>query len=183
MNMDQAKNVIKEKNYVVFKNNFDSPDIRAFIDLYKNRSEVFDVYAKNYSNIKIVSNDFLENPSVKEFYNKCLEIYGEPNTFYTFEGAVRSGSDTHSDSADVVHWQCHGKSEWTLYDETSEPVKIILEPGDVIWFKKGQRHSTFNLEPKMSLIFMSNEDLKKIISERYTQSGLDFEKPSTHPLT
>ena len=175
MSIDQAKDVIKEKNYVVFKNNLESPDLSLFTDLYKNRTEVLDAYAKNYSNIKIASGGFLENPSVKEFYSKCLEIYGEPNTFYTFEGAKNSGSNTHSDSADVIHWQCHGKSEWTLYDDTSEPVKIILEPGDVIWFKKGQKHSTFNLEPKMSLIFMSNEDLKKLISKTYTQSGLIFE--------
>jgi hypothetical protein len=174
MDIDQARDLIKEKKYVVFKNNLESPDLNLFTDLYKNRADVWDTRAKNYSNIKIVSNDFLQNPSVKEFYGKCLEIYGEPNTFYTFEGAANTGSDTHSDSADVIHWQCHGKSEWTLYNETSKPLKIILEPGDVIWFKQGQEHSTFNLEPKMSLIFMSNEDLKKIISERYTQSGLDF---------
>jgi len=183
MNMDQAKDAIKEKKYVVFKNNLESPDLTLFTDLYRNRADVWDTRAKNYSNIKIVSNDFLNNPSVNEFYNKCLEVYGEPNTFYTFEGAAKTGSDTHSDSADVVHWQCHGKSEWTLYEDAAEPKKIILEAGDVIWFKKGQLHSTFNLEPKMSLIFMSNEDLKKMISERYTQSGLSFEKPENSPLT
>jgi beta-galactosidase beta subunit len=175
MDMDQAKDVVKEKNYVVFKNNLESPDLSLFADLYKNRVDVWDTLAKNYSNIKIASGSFLENSSVNKFYNKCLEIYGEPNTFYTFEGAANTGSAVHSDSADVIHWQCHGKSEWTLYDDTSKPVKIILEPGDVIWFKQGQRHSTFNLEPKMSLIFMSNEDLKKIIVEKYIQAGLDFE--------
>lgn len=175
MNMDQAKNVIKEKKYVVFKNNFDSPDIKAFMDLYKNKIDVYNTPARNYSNIKIVSGSFLENPSVNKFYNNCLEIYGEPNTFYTFEGASKTGTDIHTDSADVIHWQCYGKSEWTMHDGIDGPIKIILEAGDAIWFKQGQRHSTFNLEPKMSLIFMSNEDLKKIIVEKYTQAGLDFE--------
>ena len=175
MNIDQARDLIKEKNYVVFKNNLESPDLSLFVNLYKNKTDVYDTPARNYSNIKIASGSFLENSSVNQFYSKCLEVYGEPNTFYTFEGAANTGSDTHTDSADVIHWQCYGKSEWTLYNGIENSEKIILEPGDVIWFKQGQRHSTFNLEPKMSLIFMSNEDLKKIIVEKYIQAGLDFE--------
>jgi hypothetical protein len=175
MDIDQARDLIKEKNYVVFKNNLEPPDLSLFVNLYKNKTDVYDTPARNYSNIKIASGSFLENSSVNQFYSKCLEVYGEPNTFYTFEGAANTGSDTHTDSADVIHWQCYGKSEWTLYNGIENSEKIILEPGDVIWFKQGQRHSTFNLEPKMSLIFMSNEDLKKIIVEKYIQAGLDFE--------
>ena len=128
---------------------------------------------------------FFENENVSRFYNECTEIYKDPNTFYAFSVPADT-TERHSDLADVIHWQCSGVSEWVMYEglvafdderknieKKSETVR--LNPGDVIWFKAGQEHMVINLEPKYSIIFMSNTDLKDFISKKYTEAGMSFE--------
>jgi len=49
----------------------------------------------------------------------------------------------HNDDRDVWFWQCQGQSRWVLDDR-----EFILEPGDLIYVKKGIYHNVSALTPR-----------------------------------
>lgn len=185
INSEETRRIFDANNYVVIKNYAAQLESFLFNKVYEKNERVLDHFGGDYSSIKIVPKYFFENKDVDNFYNECLSIYDKENTYYIINGDKGSGTSRHSDMADVIHWQCVGQSEWTMYEgliEDSqerqniekESTKIILNPGDVIWFKKNQEHSVVNLENKFSIIFMSNEILKNFIAKKYAEIGKEF---------
>lgn len=61
-----------------------------------------------------------------------------------------SGTPSHTDEADTLHWQCRGATEWIIGSSSDS---VILEPGDLIWFRANTWHKTSNLTEKCSLMF------------------------------
>jgi len=70
-------------------------------------------------------------------------------TFRNLDPA-NSGTYQHTDPHDVVHWQCRGASEWFMGEDQES---VLLEPGDLIWFKANTKHRIENLTEKYALIF------------------------------
>jgi hypothetical protein len=182
---EEARVIFDTNNYVVFRNYTTPPARYLFDKAYEKRESVGDPFGGDYSSIKIMPKYFFENKDVNDFYNECLSMYDETNTYYIISGEKGSETGRHSDDADVIHQQCMGKSEWTMYEGLIEShqerqniekkmTKIILNAGDVIWFKKHQEHSVQNLEDKFSIIFMSNETLKNFITKWYNELGKEF---------
>ena len=181
----EARDIFDSKNYVVLRNYIKPLDVSLFKNIYDNKMPVIDSHGYDYSSMHPVPRHFFENESVVRFYDECVSIYKDPNTFYAFSVPADT-TERHSDLADVIHWQCSGTSEWVMYEglvafgderknieKKSETIK--LHPGDVIWFKAGQEHMVVNLESKYSIIFMSNTDLKNFISKKYAEAGMSFE--------
>lgn len=186
MDLNKAKIEFDTNNYVVFKNAMPDLPESIFKNFYKNVVSVIDEFNHDYSSMQIAPDYFFQNAGVQEFYNKCIKMYTDPNTFYIFEATKGGKTERHSDRADVVHWQCSGKSVWTMYkglvafeDEgkniEKESEEITLNAGDVIWFKSSQEHSVKSLTDKYSMIFMSNTDLKDFIKKQYDKAGIEFE--------
>jgi len=49
----------------------------------------------------------------------------------------------HDDDRDVWFWQCQGKSKWIIDNK-----QFILQPGDLIYVKKGVFHTVSALTPR-----------------------------------
>ena len=93
-----------------------------------------------------------------DFLEESLQAYPNSNNyqFYMMQcGSFRNfkkdtGTNLHTDLVDTLHWQCRGVTEWTL---GSNREKMILEPGDLLWFEANTAHGTENLTEKFALIF------------------------------
>jgi hypothetical protein len=85
------------------------------------------------------------------------------SAFINIIGGEKPG-EAHKDNRETIFWQCHGVSEWTLYEtpespkyETSELKiykKIRLDPGDVLYLRNQGIHSVQNFGPRASIAFM-----------------------------
>jgi ribosomal protein L16 Arg81 hydroxylase len=69
-----------------------------------------------------------------------------------FNISLNGGSyGNHRDYADVYFWQCQGKTKW-LFNNS----EYVLEPGDMIYVKKGVYHHVIPLTPRAG-ISMGND--------------------------
>jgi hypothetical protein len=178
INSEEARVILDTNNYVVFRN-YATPPARSLFDkAYEQKENVTNSDdGKPLGSMKVVPEYFFEDANVDNFYNECSSLYGVKTTLLLIEGGAGGSPTTrHSDLADVIHWQCGGKSEWTFYDKSSwdSKTKIIMNAGDVIWFKKNQDHSVQNLEDKVSIIFMENNILKDFLVKQYAAAGREF---------
>ena len=57
------------------------------------------------------------------------------------------GFGNHRDEDDVYFWQCQGKTEWVIEDNTS----YFLEPGDLIYIPKNVYHNVKTLTPRVGI--------------------------------
>jgi len=57
----------------------------------------------------------------------------------------------HNDDMDVWFWQCQGLSRWVLDDK-----EFTLEPGDLIYVKKGIYHNVSALTPRAGVSMSRN---------------------------
>jgi|694.fasta_scaffold00118_82 hypothetical protein len=165
--------------HIIFRNYATPPDISLFYKAYKTQEDVTNSEdGKPLGSMKIAPQYFFEDKTVDNFYKECSSVYNVQTTLLLLEGAGGGSPTTrHSDEADVIHWQCMGKSEWTMYDNPTKgsETKFILNAGDVVWFKKHQDHSVQNLENKVSIIFMENNILKDFLTKQYAAVGKVFE--------
>ncbi len=177
---EEARAILDTNNYVVFRN-YATPPARSLFDkAYEQKENVTNSDdGKPLGSMKVVPEYFFENANVDNFYNECSSLYGVKTTLLLIEGAGGGIPTTkHSDENDVIHWQCMGKSEWTFYDNPTDSIqletKIILNAGDVVWFKKGKNHSVQNLEDKFSIIFNEKNILKDFLVKQYAAAGREF---------
>lgn len=170
---------LESNRYIVFRNYATPPDKSLFYKAYQLRESVTNSNdGKPLGSMKTVPEYFFENKDVDDFYKECSGVYNPDTTLLLIEGKGGGSPTTrHSDLADVIHWQCSGKSEWTFYDNPTEgsETKIIMNAGDIMWFKKHQDHSVQNLEDKFSIIFMENNILKDFLTKQYAAAGRTFE--------
>lgn len=178
INSKEARAELEANRYVIFRNYATPPDASLFDKAYKEKENVTNSDdGKPLGSMKTIPEYFFKDKNVDAFYNECSSIYDVKTTLLLIEGKGGGSPTTkHSDLADVIHWQCSGKSEWTFYDNPSEgtETKIIMNAGDAIWFKKHQDHSVQNLEDKVSIIFMENNILKDFLTKQYAAAGKDF---------
>jgi hypothetical protein len=180
INSKEARTILDTNNYVVFRNYATPPDASLFDKAFSWRPDVNNSDdGKSLASMKKLPEYFLENENVSNFINECSNTYGVKTTHLIIEGRIDGeGTTKHSDESDVIHWQCMGKSEWTFYDNPTDSIqfetKIILNAGDVVWFKKGKDHSVENLQAKFSIIFMSNDILKDFLTRQYAAAGREF---------
>jgi hypothetical protein len=177
INSQEANAIFESNNYVVFRNYATPPDVSLFNRVYVLEKRIEDAEGFNFGPMRIMPKYFFETKSVNNFYNDCSELYGVKTTLLLIEGDPEgTGTDRHSDQSNVVHWQCAGKSEWTFYDNPKPGIetKVMLNAGDVIWFKKDTDHSVKNLEYKYSIIFNEVELLKKFLIKKYNEAGKEF---------
>ena len=174
----EAREILDADNFVLFRNYATPPDESLFDKAYKQKEDVNNSDdGKPLGSMKIVPKYFFENKNVSNFYDECSSLYGVNTTLLMIEGMGWGEPTTrHSDESDVIHWQCIGQSEWTFYDKPTEgsETKIIMNSGDVMWFKKRQEHSVQNLKDKVSIIFMSNDILKEFLTKQYAAAGKKF---------
>jgi len=139
------------KNYLIIKDYpLEVPPESKFIELYKGFRQGLSSVPDN-----LIADEY---SSFHKLHQECLKIYGhEPNSYFTIEGKSGSGTERHFDGCDVIHWQCHGQSEWTL-ESDGETEVVVLNAGDIIWFKRGVHHTVMNLTDKFSVIFMAMEN-------------------------
>lgn len=178
INSKEALEELESNRYIVFRNYADPPSMSLFDKAYQIKENVTNSDdGKPLGSMKTVPEYFFENESVNNFYKECSSVYDVQTTLLLIEGKGGGSPTTkHSDLADVIHWQCSGKSEWTFYDHPTKgaETKIIMNAGDVIWFKKHQDHSVQNLEDKVSIIFMENNILKDFLTKQYAAAGKEF---------
>jgi hypothetical protein len=177
INSKEAREIVDLNKYLVFRN-YSTPPIKSLFEKAYNTNEtVMDNEGFNFGPMRALPEYFFENENVNNFINECSSAYNVKTTPLLIEGQYEGhGTKKHSDEADVIHWQCMGKSEWTMYDNPTEgtETKFILNAGDVVWFKKHQDHSVQNLESKFSIIFMSNDILKEFLIKKYAAVGKEF---------
>lgn len=178
LNSKEAKALLEENNYVVFRN-YATPPLRSLFDKAYAKTESVNNSddGKPLGSMKTIPEYFFENKNVSNFYDECSSIYGVDTTLLLIEGKGGGSPTTkHSDLADVIHWQCSGQSEWTFYNRPTEgsETKVIMNSGDAIWFKKHQDHSVQNLTDKVSIIFMENNILKDFLTKQYAAAGKEF---------
>jgi hypothetical protein len=175
---EEAFEELESNRYIIFRNYATPPDSALFKKAYELRSDVTNSQdGKPLGSMKALPEYFFENKVVDDFYKECSGVYNVDTTLLLIEGKGKGSPTTrHSDLADVIHWQCSGKSEWTFYDNPTEgsDTKIIMNAGDVMWFKKHQDHSVQNLEDKFSIIFMENNILKDFLTKQYAAAGKVF---------
>lgn len=109
---------------------------------------------------RILLNEYNIPESLNSFLLECLDAYPESiDTYrlYMLKGYASSGSPRHQDPTDVVQWQCVGSSNWIIEDENG-PHEIILNPGDVLWFKEFTWHEVLNSGIKYAVTFNLNTD-------------------------
>ena len=177
INSEEARTIVDSNKYLVFRNYGTPPTRSLFEKAYGPQQKVMDSRGYDFGSMRMLPEYFFENENVSNFINECSNTYGVKTTPLIIEGqAEGQGTKKHSDEADVIHWQCMGKSEWTMYDNPTEgtETKFILNAGDVVWFKKHQNHSVQNLESKFSIIFMSNDILKEFLIKKYAAVGKEF---------
>lgn len=117
------------------------------------------LYASGKSGLASVPEELYKDPETP-FYKLrelCLEVYGEPNSYFTLEGNPGSGTERHMDGCDVIHWQAYGSAEWII-ESPSKSETTILNQGDLIWFKRGVYHTVINQSRKFSVVFMAMEN-------------------------
>ena len=189
INSEEARGLFDANNYLVFRNYATPPATSLFYKAYEKntpyelnkpyekKEHFIDSYGKNLGPMMSLPEYFFEDENVNNFYNECSDLYGVKTTLLLIEGrAVGSPTSRHCDASDVIHWQCMGKSEWTFYDNPTEGVetKIILNAGDIMWFKKDKDHSVVNLEDKFSIIFMASDALRNFLIKQFAAAGKEF---------
>lgn len=177
INSEETRTIVNSNKYLVFRNYGTPPHRYLFDQAFGKKETIMDNEGQDFGPMRMLPEYFFENENVSNFINECSNTYGVKTTPLLIEGkAEGQGTKKHSDEADVIHWQCLGKSEWTMYDNPTEgtETKFILNAGDVVWFKKHQDHSVQNLEDKFSIIFMSNDVLKAFLIKKYAAVGKEF---------
>lgn len=175
---NEALELLNKNNYVVFKNYVKPPDVSLFNKAYETIEVVTNSDdGKPLGPMKAMPEYFFEDKNVSNFYDECSSFYNSRTTLLLIEGKGGGSPTTrHSDLNDVIHWQCLGKSEWTFYDNPTEgsETKVIMNAGDVIWFKKDKDHSVQNLEDKFAIIFMEKNILRDFLIKQYAAAGREF---------
>lgn len=169
----EAREILDADNFVLFRNYATPPDVSLF---YKAYTEPEYVTGSDLGPMKILPKYFFENKNVSNFYDECSNLYGVNTTLLLISGVKSENiTEKHSDESDVIHWQCIGQSEWTMYDNPKgSKTKFILNAGDIVLFKESQYHSVKNLQTKFSIIFNSNNILRDSIKKRYSDLGIQF---------
>jgi hypothetical protein len=178
INSKEARKILDLNNFVIFKNYLNPPEKYLFDKAYAEKKSVEDNDGYDYGPMAKMPKYFFENKSVNNFYNECSDLYGVRTDLLLISGnSKKPGTARHSDQSNVLHWQCFGKSEWTFYDnpEIGVETKVMLNAGDIIWFKKDKDHSVRNLGYKYSIIFNEVELLKNFLIKKYSENGMKFE--------
>ena len=178
INSQEARKILDLNNFVIFKNYLNPPDKHLFDKAYQPERQVRHSDGHYYGSMAIMPENFFENKSVNDFYNECSDLYGVKTTLLLISGDPKNkGTSRHSDQSNVLHWQCFGKSQWTFYDnpEIGVETKVMLNAGDIIWFKKDNDHSVRNIGYKYSIIFNEVELLKNFLIKKYSENGMKFE--------
>lgn len=143
--------------YAVLKNwSQPTPQWDEFKQLCGNEQGRVSIKNKNITNIMI---NFL-NESIKAYPNIDYEFFLMQADSFRNLNPAESGTYVHTDPHDVLHWQCRGVTEWTI-GKNSE--LVLLEPGDLLWFRANTKHKTENLTEKYALIFNAG----KLIDDKY----------------
>lgn len=177
INSEEARAILDLNNFVIFKNYLNPPDKYLFDNVYRPKDEIRHSDGHNYGSMAIMPEIFFKNKSVNDFYNECSDLYGVKTALLLISGNSKGhGTARHSDQSNVLHWQCVGKSEWTFYDNPvpNAETKVILNAGDIIWFKKDNDHSVRNLGDKYSIVFNEVELLKNFLIKKYSENGMEF---------
>ena len=142
------KNINDNLEYAVLKNwHQPTPEQQKFKEFYDVENQGGRISIKN----KILYDEF------KYFLEESLLAY--PNKEYDYflmearsfrNVNSNSGTDEHVDPHDILHWQCRGATYWFIGKNSEQ---IMLEPGDLIWFRANTKHRTENITEKYSLIF------------------------------
>jgi hypothetical protein len=176
INSEEARAILDLNNFVVFKNYFNPPEQELFDKVYETKRSVKHNDGYNYGAMAKMPKYFFKNENVKNFYKECSDLYGVETDLLLIDGNPGQGTSRHSDQSNVLHWQCTGESEWTFYDnpEPGVETKVLLNAGDIIWFKKDNDHSVKNLKLKYSIIFNEVELLKRFLTKKYAENGMEF---------
>jgi hypothetical protein len=177
INSQEAREILDLNNFVIFENYLNPPEKYLFDKAYAEKKSVEHNDGYNYGPMAIMPENFFENKSVNDFYNECSDLYGVKTSLLLISGNSKGQSTArHSDQSNVLHWQCVGSSEWTFYNnpEIGVETKVMLNAGDIIWFKKDNDHSVRNLENKYSIVFNEVELLKNFLIKKYSDNGLEF---------
>jgi hypothetical protein len=177
INSKEAREELELNNFVIFRNYATPPDVSLFYKAFGAKKELLADDGFDYGPMRVMPEYFFYHKDVSDFYDECSEVFGEKTTPLLIEGHSKGkGTDRHHDLADVIHWQCSGQSEWTFYDNPTDgsETKIILNGGDIIWFKKNNDHSVENLKDKQSIIVMSSNILKDFLVKKYAEAGREF---------
>lgn len=141
-------------DYAVIRNwHQPTPSIREFRELYD--------FGFEEGRVSIKERRYPE--SFKVFLDEAIKAYPDVEyEFFLMECPTfrnldpDAGTYLHTDPTDTIHWQCRGVSEWFIGPDLES---IILEPGDLLWFKAQTQHRVENLTEKYALIFAESSPL------------------------
>jgi mannose-6-phosphate isomerase-like protein (cupin superfamily) len=151
MNISEFVKQSKENNleYAVYKNwHQPTPQWDEFKALYDDATEFGRISIK----------DRLYTETMSYFLSESRLAYPPTDKyqFYLMQSSSfrnarpDTGTMAHTDLVDTLHWQCRGVTEWIL---GSKSERVLLEPGDLLWFDGNTAHATENLTEKFGLIF------------------------------
>ena len=109
-------------------------------------------------------------PGILEHVKELEKIYGTDNQMsYMSTGESVSNivhASMHNDKGDVVHFACEGQVKWRLIppmiqEKDAKPkdiVEIIINGGDVLWFRSWTGHETTPLSARAGIIWLNDLD-------------------------
>ena len=144
-----AQSKASNLEYAVIRNwRQPTPQWDEFQGLYDSVSQQGRISIKDKPYTSIMG-DFLEESRLAYPDSDNYQFYlMQCGSFRNFQ--KDTGTNSHTDLVDTLHWQCRGATEWTLGSKSD---KILLEPGDLLWFAGNTVHGTENLTEKFALIF------------------------------
>jgi hypothetical protein len=173
--IDKLKS-IDRKNITIFKNPFNK--IPLWEKFVEHRED-----GEKKSALKMLGRDDLiimfaldkNDEQLYEFFNG-LEgfVYSVKKTFgndsfnvgpsFIVSKSLEDSAPRHNDPGEVIHWNCVGKSSWTLWENHPEDdrpnddddhVNLILEEGDVIFLPDRIWHKVRSLTEKRAAITLA----------------------------
>ena len=152
----------KDEQFFVFKNAIAKPPTEKelytyFTNKVLHKDEQFlrsrgDIPPDHYSYF----GDMESN--IKELYDLfCVEYR---TTFIRTSLVNEVWASMHNDDGHTVHFNCLGRVRWRLQNkEGGEIHEVVLEPGDILYFKPMVQHETIPLTTRYGYIFTTCLDI------------------------
>ena len=143
------KNLLNGTHDYLFIKNFDK-NVLSWDDIFQNFNE--SVERNELIKFKQVAAYVIHNANrIEALKNILHKLNCTVAHIYLNLCAEKINFGRHNDDMDVWFWQCQGLSRWVLDDK-----EFTLEPGDLIYVKKGIYHNVSALTPRAGVSMSRN---------------------------
>lgn len=119
------------------------------------------IHSEDYHDLDEFGEFIRMRRSVKQafFDDYCNVGAGAIISEITIKDAAISGLPTHSDQTNQIHWACVGSSLWKTF-VGEKTFSFLMEPGDVLFIRKGTLHKVDSITPRAGIIMSVGTELE-----------------------